>query len=78
MGFCCCQIESYDLGGGGTALQAAVDPLDGVAFILGDDALLDVGVDLLVHEVLQLGKIIIWEDKHSNDAFYGEFKRGRS
>lgn len=69
MGFSCCQIESCDLRGGATALQAAVDPLDGVAFILGDDALLDVGVDLLVHEVLQLGKVIIWEDKHSKDGF---------
>lgn len=45
---------------GGWALQAAVDPLDGVSFILGDDALLDVGVDLLVHEFLQLGQVIIW------------------
>lgn len=40
-------------------LQAAVDPLDGVTFVLGDDALLDVGVNLLVHEVLQLGQVII-------------------
>lgn len=44
---------------GGWALQAAVDPLDGVAFILGDDALLNVGVNLLVHKVLQLGQVII-------------------
>lgn len=42
-----------------TALQAAVDPLDGVALVLGDDALLDVGVNLLIHEVLQFGQIII-------------------
>lgn len=44
---------------GGGELQATVDPLDGVAFILGDDALFDVGVNLLVHEVLQLGQVII-------------------
>lgn len=48
-----------------TALQAAVDPLDGVAFVLGDDALFNVGVNLLVHEVLQLGEVIIWKDRHS-------------
>lgn len=42
--------------------QAAVDPLNGVALIFGDDALLDVGVDLLVHEVLQLGQVVIWTD----------------
>lgn len=40
-------------------LQAAVDPFDGVTFALGDDALLNVGVDLLVHEVLQFGQVII-------------------
>lgn len=44
-------------------LQAAVDPLDGVAFVLGDDPFLYVGVNLLVHEVLQLGQIIIWKVK---------------
>lgn len=33
-------------------LQAAVDPLYDVAFVLGDDAFLNVGVHLLVHEVL--------------------------
>lgn len=44
--------------------QAAVDPLDCVPFILGNDALLDVGVNLLVHEVLQLGQVIIWEVRH--------------
>lgn len=44
-------------------LQAAVDPLDCVAFVLGDDAFFDVGVHLLVHEVLQLGEVIIWGDK---------------
>lgn len=43
----------------GRELQAAVDPLDCVAFVLGNDAFLDVGVHLLVHEVLQLGEIII-------------------
>lgn len=47
---------------GDGALQAAVDPLDGVAFVLGDDALLNVRVNLLVHEVLQLGEVIIWSD----------------
>lgn len=41
------------------ALQAAVDPLDGVAFILGDDAFLNVGIHLLIHEVLQFGEVII-------------------
>lgn len=40
-------------------LQAAVDPLYDVAFVLGDDAFLNVGVHLLVHEVLQLGEVII-------------------
>lgn len=45
---------------GGWLLQAAVDPLDGVSFILGDDALLNVGVNLLVHEFLQLGQVVIW------------------
>lgn len=41
-------------------LQAAVDPLDGVSFVLGDDALLNVGVHLLVHEFLQLGQVVVW------------------
>lgn len=40
-------------------LQAAVDPLDRVTFVLGDDAFFDVGIHLLVHEVFQLGEIII-------------------
>lgn len=40
--------------------QAAVDPLDGVSFILGDDALLNVRVHLLVHELLQLGQVVVW------------------
>lgn len=44
-------------------LQAAVDPLDGFTLILGHDALLNVGVNLLVHEVLQLGQVIIWTQK---------------
>lgn len=47
-------------------LQAAVDPLDGVAFVFGDDSLLDVGVHLLVHEVLQLGQVVIWRDGQRN------------
>lgn len=42
-------------------LQAAVDPLDGVSFVLGNDALLNVGVNLLVHEFLQLGQVVIWK-----------------
>lgn len=46
---------------GGWPLQAAVDPLDGVSFILGNDALLNVGVNLLVHEFLQLGQVVIWK-----------------
>lgn len=41
-------------------LQAAVDPLDGVTLIFSNDALLNVGFNLLVHEVLQLGQVIIW------------------
>lgn len=45
---------------GGWLLQAAVDPLDGVSLFLGDDALLNVRVDLLVHEVLQLGQVVVW------------------
>lgn len=45
--------------GRGGGLQAAVDPLDGVALVLGNDAFLDVGVNLLVHEVLQFGQVII-------------------
>lgn len=40
-------------------LQAAVDPLNCVTLVLCDDAFFDVGVHLLVHEVLQLGEIII-------------------
>lgn len=40
-------------------LQTAVDPLYGVAFVLGDDAFLNVCVHLLVHKVLQLGEVII-------------------
>lgn len=40
-------------------LQTAVDPLYGVAFVLGDDAFLNVRVHLLVHKVLQLGEVII-------------------
>lgn len=47
-------------------LQAAVDPLDGVAFVFGDDALLDVRVDLLVHEILQLGQVIICTEGEAN------------
>lgn len=39
--------------------QTAVDPLYGVALVFGDDSFLDVGVDLLVHEILQLGQVII-------------------
>lgn len=57
------------------ALQAAVDPLDGVTFVLGDDALLNVGVDLLVHEVLQLGQVIIWRGRHNKR--WGHNQRGR-
>lgn len=52
------------------ALQAAVDPLDGVTFTLGDDALLNVGVNLLVHEVLQLGQVIIQKDRQSKKMIY--------
>lgn len=44
-------------------LQAAVDPLDGVPFVLGDDSFLYVGVNLLVHEVLQFGQVIIWKQQ---------------
>lgn len=55
----CFGPEFWLEGGCRRALQAAVDPLDGVAFVLGDDALLDVGFNLLVHEVLQLGQVII-------------------
>lgn len=57
-----------------TALQAAVDPLDGVALVFGNDAFLDVRVDLLVHEVLQLGKVVIW-NKHAQIKRCG-IKRG--
>lgn len=52
------------------ALQAAVDPLDGVSFILGDDALLNVGINLLVHEVLQLGQVIIWKERQNTGWVY--------
>lgn len=51
-------------------LQAAVDPLDCVAFILGDNAFVNVGVDLLVHEVLQLGQVIIWKERQSRGQVY--------
>lgn len=44
-------------------LQAAIDPLDGVSFVLGDDALLNVGVHLLVHELLQLGQVVVWSNR---------------
>lgn len=44
-------------------LQAAVDPLNDVAFVLLQDSLLDVSVHLLVHEVPQLGQIVIWGEK---------------
>lgn len=43
--------------------QAAVDPFYGVSFVFGDDSFLDVRVDLLVHEILQLGQVIIWRDE---------------
>lgn len=43
----------------GRESQAAVDPFDCVAFLLGNDAFFNVSVHLLVHEVLQLGEIII-------------------
>lgn len=52
-------VQSLRPNDGERELQAAVDPLDGVAFVLGDDAFLNVGVHLLVHEVLQLGEVII-------------------
>lgn len=67
-------------GGWVAALQAAVDPLDGVSFILGDDALLNVRVDLLVHEVLQLGQVVICEERQSRGWVYInlEIQRRRS
>ena len=52
------------------ALQAAVDPFDGVTFALSDDALLNVGVDLLVHEVLQFGQVIIQKGRQSKERVY--------
>ena len=45
-------------------LKAPVDPLDGLPFVLLDDALVNVGVHLLVHEVPQFREVIIWEGKH--------------
>lgn len=45
--------------------QAAVDPFDGVPLVSGYDALLDVRVNLLVHEVLQFGQVIVW---HTNTS----------
>lgn len=49
-----------------TVLQTAVDPLDGVAFVFGDDALLDIRVNLLVHEILQLGQVVVWESEENS------------
>ena len=46
--------------GGEIQLQTTVNSLDGLSFLLGDDALLDVVLHLLVHEVLQLGQVVVW------------------
>jgi len=46
--------------GEGVQLQTTVNSLDGFSLVFGDDALLDVGLHLLVHEVLQLGEVIVW------------------
>ncbi len=40
-------------------LQASVDSLDDVTFVLLEDAFVDVRVHLLVHEVPQLGEVLI-------------------
>ena len=41
-------------------LQTTVNSLYGLSFFLRDDALVDVVIHLLVHEVLQLGQVVVW------------------
>lgn len=64
--------------GGGLLLQAAVDPLDGVSLILGNDALLNVGVNLLVHEFLQFGQVVIWNRIEHNKRLIYDLRSQRS
>lgn len=43
----------------GWCLHAAVDPLDDLPLLLLQDALVNVAVHLLVHEVPKLGQVVI-------------------
>lgn len=45
-------------------LQASVDSLDDVTFILLQNAFIDVSIHLLVHEVPQLGQVVILQEKN--------------